>query len=76
MEASSVREWKLSTLLYPGGQYGYADGGGEGLLDYRDYAMQAYAEPPSEYMDLGTPDFTSWVTATEKLSRPPIPMQP
>ena len=50
--------------VFSGGQYAYSNGGGAGLLDYRDYAMQSYAEPPSTYMDLGTPDFTSWVTAT------------
>ncbi|HNT34634.1 MAG TPA: hypothetical protein PKH07_06530, partial [bacterium] len=39
----------------PGGLFAFEEGGGEGLLDYRDYAMQSYAEPPTDYMDLGQP---------------------
>ena len=50
--------------LNPGGLYAFQEGGGEGYLDYRDYAMQAYAEPPNDYMDLGQPEYTSWITAT------------
>ena len=26
--------------------------------------MQSYAEPPNDYMDLGQPDYTGWITAT------------
>lgn len=47
--------------LFPGSPYDFSDGGGPGVLDYRDYAMQSYAEPPSTYMDLG---HNGWETAT------------
>lgn len=48
--------------MNPGGQYDYANGGGTGAIDFRDYAMSSYSTPAAQ--DLGNPNRYIWETAT------------